>query len=74
MSEHTITKKRLSGNVTIRADRKDASVQLGAGTWVNISLRGLGGSIEYAREKAEQYSVIVDELERVQSSGEGANW
>ncbi|OZE13343.1 hypothetical protein CH249_02005 [Rhodococcus sp. 05-2255-3B1] len=69
-----LTKTRLSGNVMIRADRKELDEQLGAGTWVNLTLRGLPNSAAYAREKAEQYAAIADELDSLVASEQEADW
>ncbi|WP_037141709.1 hypothetical protein [Rhodococcoides fascians] len=70
----SVTKKRLSGNVTIRADLKNQDEQLGSGSWINVSLRGLDMSADLAREKAAQYTAIADELDRLRANGEEADW
>ena len=69
-----LTKKRISGNQTIRADVADTAASLGSGSWINVSLRGLEGSAAYAREKALQYAAIADELDGLVTSGEGTDW
>ncbi|MGV8874826.1 MAG: hypothetical protein ACOH2Q_20015 [Rhodococcus sp. (in: high G+C Gram-positive bacteria)] len=69
-----LTKKLLGGNATIRADVADTAAALGSGSWINVSLRGLEGSAAYAREKAEQYAAIADELDSLVASGTGVDW
>ncbi|WP_032376801.1 hypothetical protein [Rhodococcoides fascians] len=69
-----LTKRLLSGNATIRADVADTAAALGSGSWVNVTLRGLEGSAAYAREKADQYAAIADELDKLVASGGAEPW
>lgn len=69
-----LTKKRTSGNQTIRADVADTEAALGSGSWINITLRGLEGSAAYARQKTDQYKAIADDLDALIASGQGAEW
>lgn len=70
----TLTKRLQAGNATIRADVADTAAALGSGSWINVTLRGLEGSAAYAREKANQYAAIADELDSLIASNKGVDW
>ncbi|OZF33165.1 hypothetical protein CH296_11045 [Rhodococcus sp. 14-2496-1d] len=69
-----LTKRLQAGNATIRADLADTDAALGSGSWINVTLRGLEDSATYARQKADQYAAIADELDKLVASGGAEPW